>query len=252
METFKIIRNNKDWKQAVEAGYTTLISGVDYNNLGDGYIACTWDNLNQVFKEITGHEYDQEDGTFGSAMPITETSGHDSLFDIDLHELAELHNLAVIETTQGINGYPKNTGFALMGFDSWSQLEQLAQEHTLEIVSLHRRDGWHFWENKGRVIKPYENSSDDYGDNYSEVSKMDEEEFLKQEVMFFFEDEKESFDQIESFLKTKKEIWEEVEKMEDDEVVITHEGRYYETIKKHSLYFCHDTHNYRIALVVKN
>ena len=81
MATFKIIKTNEDWKQAISEGYTTLISGVDYNNLGDGYIACTWETLQEVFKEITGHEYDQLDGTLGSASPIDETFGNDELFE---------------------------------------------------------------------------------------------------------------------------------------------------------------------------
>lgn len=81
MATFKIIKTNEDWKQAISEGYTTLISGVDYNHLGDGYIACTWETLKEVFKEVTGHKYDEQDGTFGSAMPITETLGNDELFE---------------------------------------------------------------------------------------------------------------------------------------------------------------------------
>ena len=83
MEDFKIIRTNKDWKNAIEEGYTTLIGGVDYNNLGDGYIACTWGTLEEVFEEVTGHKYDEQDGTFGSAMPITETLGNENLFEND-------------------------------------------------------------------------------------------------------------------------------------------------------------------------
>lgn len=83
MEDFKIIRTNEDWKNAIKEGYTALISGVDYNNLGDGYIACTWDNLEEVFEEVTGHKYDQLDGTFGGASPIDETFGNDNLFEND-------------------------------------------------------------------------------------------------------------------------------------------------------------------------
>ncbi len=70
MKTFKIIKTNEEWKQAISEGYTTLISGVDYNNFGVGFIACTWETLKDVFKEITGHEYDELDGTFGIALPI--------------------------------------------------------------------------------------------------------------------------------------------------------------------------------------
>lgn len=80
MTNFKIIKTNEDWKQAISEGYTTLIGGVDYNNLGDSYIACTWETLEKVFKKVSGHAYNENDGTFGIAMPITETFGNDELF----------------------------------------------------------------------------------------------------------------------------------------------------------------------------
>ncbi len=167
----------------------------------------------------------------------------------NLLELADAHGLETIETTQGRNGYPSGTGYAITGFNSWLELKQFAEEHDLEITQFHSKDGWHFWESKRRMYEPIKNSAEDYGDNYSEIPKIDEEDFIKNEVQWFFEDPKESFEQIEEILKQKKEIWEEVEQMEDDEIVITHEGRYYETIKKESLYWSHDTHNYCIGLV---
>lgn len=168
---------------------------------------------------------------------------------INLLDLADAHSLETIETTQGRNGYPSGTGYAITGFESWEELKQFAEENELEPTLFHSRDGWHFWESKGIMYTPFQKSAEDYGDNFSEIPKMDEETFIENEVQFFFEDPKESFQEIEEFLKEKKEVWEEVENMEDDEIVITHEGRYYETIKRQSLYWSHDTHNYCIALV---
>ena len=90
MEDFKIIKTNEDWKNAIEEGYTTLISGVNYKKLNNGYISCNWDNLEKVFEEVTGHKYDQNDGTFGSAMPITETFGNKNLFNFDMDCIIEI------------------------------------------------------------------------------------------------------------------------------------------------------------------
>ena len=165
-------------------------------------------------------------------------------------ELAEAQGLQFIETTSERNGYPSNLKGAIIGFESFKQAEEIAEKFGLEITTFEKKDGWQLWHRSGgRPYNAFTNSSADFGDNYQEIGKIDEVDFIENEVMFFFEDTKESFEQIESFLKQKKEIWEEVEKMDDDEIVITHEGRYSETIKKESMYFYHDTKHIAIGLI---
>ena len=46
----------------------------------------------------------------------------------DVREVAGLHNLLVIETTTGMNGYPQDCKFALRGFDTFDEAEKLANE----------------------------------------------------------------------------------------------------------------------------
>ena len=92
------------------------------------------------------------------------------------------------------------------------------------------------------------NSSDDYGDNYSQLEKMNEKVFYESEV----KDSLENFDNLEdlqNFLSKKQELFEEIENMEVDEIVITCQGEYYETIKKESMYFTHDTNHVTIGLI---
>lgn len=80
MKNFKIIKTNKDWKEAISDGYTTLLSGINNIEVGEGYVACTWDNYKDVFEELAGVEYLEDDGAHGSAMPIEETLGNEELF----------------------------------------------------------------------------------------------------------------------------------------------------------------------------
>jgi hypothetical protein len=168
----------------------------------------------------------------------------------DKRELAEVEGLQYIETTSERNGYPSNLKGAIIGFEEFKQAEYWAEKLGLSIETFSKKDGWDLWHREGSgAYKAFENSSDDFGDNYQEIPKMTEEEFIESEVKFFFEDDKESFDEIESFLKQKKEIWEEVEKMDDNEIVITNEGRYSETIKKESMYFYNDTKHIAIGLI---
>jgi hypothetical protein len=169
---------------------------------------------------------------------------------MNIIDLAEVYNLQWMEVTQGRNGYPMGLYKAISSdnFDSFKELEEFANENNLSIVSLHKRDGWDLWENRGTMYKPYSNSAEDFGDNYSEFHKMNEEQFFEQEIHPVLEDISD-FDSLEDFLKCKKQIWEEIEAMEEDEIVLTHEGNYSETLKQESLSFSHDTHNYKIALI---
>jgi hypothetical protein len=170
--------------------------------------------------------------------------------NLSKREIAEVEGLDFIETTSERNGYPSNLKGAIIGFESFKQAEEIAEKYELEIQSFEKKDGWALWFRSGSWMgEAFKNSSDDYGDNYSELAKMDEAEFLESEVKYFFEDDRESFDEIEAFLNQKKEIWEEIEKMEDDEIVITNCGSYSETIKKESMYFYHDTKHLAIGLI---
>jgi hypothetical protein len=171
----------------------------------------------------------------------------------DLKEIAEVNNLQYITTSNQANGYPSDLRGALIGFDSFTQAEELAAKFDLEIASFYKKDGWNLWyRDGGRLYEAFKNSSEDYGDNYNEFHKGTEENFIEHELKPFFDNEELTFDSIEAILKTKKEIWEEIDKMDDDEIVITNEGRYYETIKKESMYFYHDTKHYVIGLQNKD
>ena len=50
-------------------------------------------------------------------------------------------------------------------------------------------------------------------------------------------------------LKSVTEEPEELEYLNDDQLVITYEGNYHETIEKESIYFYHDTNHYVIGLI---
>lgn len=171
---------------------------------------------------------------------------------LDITKIAEKYNLEIIETTNQSNGYPSNLQYAIIGFETFKQAEEIAEKYNLEISTFEKRDGWNLWYRTGaNMYKAFTNSCEDYGDNYSEVRKMDEEDFIENEVKWFLEDNLKSFEQIESFLSAKKEIWKEVDMMEDDEIVITYEGNYFETIKKESMYFYHDTKHIVIGVQEK-
>ena len=167
-----------------------------------------------------------------------------------IDKIASKYGLDIISTTTASNGYPQNVKDAMVGFETFEQAQKLAEKYNLSIQSFTKKDGWGFWVRNNNVIfAPYENSCEDYGDNFNELAKMSEADFIEDEVTPFLEGYNLNFERIEELIKNKKEIWEEVSSLEEGEIVITHEGRYYETIKKKSMYFSHDTRNYIIGLI---
>jgi len=166
----------------------------------------------------------------------------------DLRDIAEEYSLTYIETTSAPNGYPQNIKGAIVGFENFEKAKELSDKYNLSIYSFHKKDGWSLWYRENEVYKPYNNSSEFYGDNYSDLCQMSEEDFFEDEVKHQLQ-ECNSIDELENLLVVKKELWEEVEKLDDDELVITFLGNYYETVKMESMDWYYDTNNYIIGLV---
>lgn len=171
--------------------------------------------------------------------------------EFDLRDVAEKEGLDYIETTTESNGYPANLKPALIGFETFEQAQEIAEKYGLNIESFERRDGWHLWSRDNRTAyKPYTISCEDYGDNYGEFEKMDEEDFMEREIDEALRYIKfDTLNDLERFVEEKREIWDEIEAMEDDEIVITSYGTYLETVKKHSMSWSHDTKHYIIGVI---
>jgi hypothetical protein len=169
----------------------------------------------------------------------------------DTLEMLELqYGLDMIETTTGRNGYPQDLKKALIGFDNFEQCKDIADEFGARITTFHKRDGWQLWERtNNETYEPFENSADDYGDDFMTFTKDDEDDFFENEVKELL-DNYDDFDSMREFLDMKEEVLNEIKMMDDDEIVVTHCGGYYETIKKVSMSFYHDTHHYVIGIII--
>lgn len=171
---------------------------------------------------------------------------------LDLRFISEENDLEYIETTSARNGYPQSIQGAVIGFDTFEEAKNFASENDLEIQFFEKKDGWNLWYRNGNTA--YEEmtiSSNDYGDDYSEIYSSqfnDEEDFIEEEVNEQMS-ELLSFEDIESFLNDKKDLWEEIEKMEEDEIIITCCGDFYETLKKERMRFSHCTRTTAIGCI---
>lgn len=74
-------------------------------------------------------------------------------------ELRKRSHLQIVDTTEGRNGYPTNTHFAIVGFSTFEAVENFANRFGLSSVVLFKRDGWHFWHRlNNSPYKPLEGS----------------------------------------------------------------------------------------------
>lgn len=172
--------------------------------------------------------------------------------NLDLHFIADENNLTYIETTSGSNGYPENIKPAIIGFKTFEEAEEIANQYGLEIQSFTKKDGWSLWSRtNNNAYEAMTISADaDFGDNYSEFESMTEDDFIEQEIEPILKDtEFGTIEDIEEFIKSRKNLFEEIENLEDGQIVISYYGAYYETIDKKCMYFSHDTNHYAIGLI---
>ena len=165
-----------------------------------------------------------------------------------LQEIAEKHDLEIIETTSERNGYPRDLKLAITGFDTFEDAENLAKKYGLNIESFTSRDGWGVWyRTGGKMYKPFElDVYGDFGDNYSEESEKDVCENLSERLE---EDIFENIDEKIEFIKEQLELLEEISRASDDGVVVSHYGEYWDTFPRESMRFSHDTRQYIIGLI---
>jgi len=70
-----------------------------------------------------------------------------SIFSLDELETSDLR---VSQTTEGMNGYPKDLKNVLIGFSDWDEVEKLIEEYPfLQAVELTKMDGQSYWKNVG-------------------------------------------------------------------------------------------------------
>ena len=176
---------------------------------------------------------------------------------LNMHIIAEDNGLTYIETTSGNNGYPQAIKSAIIGFDTFEEAEKLAEDHNLSIELFTKKDGWQLWyRTSNNAHEPIKNSSDDYGDNYSQFDKMTEEEFLTNEVLPVIKDiemtDNNNFDFLESFIEQQRKLFNKIDELEENEIVITCQGQYYDTINVYSMESYHDTKYIAIGLIDRN
>ena len=167
----------------------------------------------------------------------------------DFINLAAQGGFELIETTSERSGYPLDLKKAIIGFESMEEAREYAEQHDLSIEIFHKRDGWNVWYRTGnRAYDPFTRTAEEYGDDYNLFSAEDATDYYENEVQEIISDF-DNFDDVEKFLKERREVYDAICALEDNEAVVTYQGSLYEKIKKHSMGYYFDTHYYAIGLI---
>lgn len=170
----------------------------------------------------------------------------------DLRDMiCDEQDLEAAEITTGTNGYPRGLrGAVLLGGSGKTieQMQELAEMYGVELVSLHRRDGWQLWESEGWTSDLYDyvafadqhndnlhywESYKDYADELREYASDMDDEDLKQQFL-------DAADKVEGWT------------LEPNEFLYCEQGYPYLTdpdkADRMVDHFSYDTHNYSLAL----
>ena len=161
-------------------------------------------------------------------------------------------NLKAAEITTGMNGYPRGLrGAVLLGGSGKTieQMQELADMYGVELVSLHRCDGWQLWECEGWTSDLYDyvgfvegrNDNLHYWESYKAYAE---------ELREYAEDMDDDQAQEWRDVADRVEGWQ----LEKNEVLCAPNGYPYlllddvEKVDRMVDCFSYDTHNYTLAL----
>lgn len=98
------------------------------------------------------------------------------------------NNYKTVETTSAWNGYPEHIISAVIGFKTFDEAKNYADENDLELIWLDRKDGWNLWHRGDQAYFPLTINEETLSDcqhiirNVNEVNDM-----MQEEINFLFE-----------------------------------------------------------------
>lgn len=167
-----------------------------------------------------------------------------------LENIAYEKGLEYIETTTGMNGYPQHLRGAIIGFETFEEAEEVAQEHGLRITTFFKRDGWKLYQReRGTTYRALHITASDYGDDYKHfTNKISESDFIEEELLPNLAAT--TFGDIQIITQRYEELFDKIVEAEDDELVIASTfGEYVETIKKELMSWTHDSKTWVIGVM---
>lgn len=174
--------------------------------------------------------------------------------DYDLTNLIkEEFNLDIVETTIGSNGYPKNLKYGLIGFNNFSIIEEIIKLYPNKDIVLFKafkKEDWQLYERQfvGEIDAPL-NVMDFYKNEYVLWNNSVTQKDLIAEIREWIEDA-EDLEFVYSIYKFYENVWDEINQLDDDEVLITDGLFIVDTFKNQTMSLSYDSKYYAIGLFI--
>lgn len=158
-----------------------------------------------------------------------------------------------IEITTGTNGYPQGLHRGYIDFNDIREAEAFARKVGGEVVLLYKKFGWQLWQSNGYHPDPIHLAEEDFGDdyafecdlNYYLANCKDEITDLAHELLG---EGLEGIKALRNHIEEIEDVASKLASLEEGEVVVTHNGRYYATFEYECMSFTHDGHLWTIGV----
>lgn len=169
--------------------------------------------------------------------------------DNTIEAIADEYGLDVIETTSNSDGYPENLQKALVGFETFEEAQDVAEQYGMMITTFTKEYGQQLYFRNGKqTYEPLRITAKDYGDNYKAYSSKDAKSYFEEEVKPRLCEFKNISD-LQDFIDEQSTIIDELEFIGDDELVIVRNNEYYKTINREMMEWYADTKYISIGVI---
>lgn len=166
----------------------------------------------------------------------------------EILDIADSEGLTIIETTSERSGYPCALQKAIVGFNTFKDAEEFADKYEMSLCTFTQKEGWNLWYRGNKPYEPLKITASDYGGDYNELTRESLEYFFEEHVSPILENCT-SIQDVKDVIEMMEELKEELETADDNQLVITYRGEYYETIQKESMEWSHDGRTYIIGVI---
>lgn len=168
-----------------------------------------------------------------------------------IRAIAEAEGLETAETTEAANGYPQQLLLAVTGFTDYEQAEKIAAKHGLSLIWIDKHDGWQLWHRDSTAYCPLSISEEDYGEAYQLFNNKAQYQNEVRGMLQTLIDDEAPINAIITYMRYVVEVCEHIENLSnDEEAVVTCNGRYYETICLHPVTWSHDSKTIQLAAII--
>lgn len=180
-----------------------------------------------------------------------------------IQDLASSSGLRLVETSTGANGYPSGLGHAIIGFDTFEQLNKFIEQNDASVredfiqltpYQFKLRDGWHFYHPEGIACEEFSLTEEYFGCDSRLLSPSDyddEEQFINEEVKPELDCDIEAFDDMRTIIDRYSAIWDKLEECEENQSVLLYQGDFDRIVDTKCMDFHEDVWEYVIGVKIE-